>query len=231
MAIGKKDVAKPKAGRNIHTKKVTESKKSKEELADISRENGKMSAKYHESAYEKSEPMVIDYAVEDMYADIYDPRAKIAPELKIHAAAAFFATGTVDGASRLTGLNHQTISEWKNKSEWWDPVLSKLKKEKNDELDATVTDLIHKTTTELNDRIINGEVQMHQGVPTGHLKPMTGRDLAATLNTLYDKRTMMRGEPTSISGKADQSTIIDSLKEQFEKMAKAHLSAKVVSEQ
>lgn len=231
MAIGRKTPGKPKVGKSTSAAKATKSTMSKEDLADISRENGKMSAKYHESAYEKSQPMEIDYCVEDMYADIYDPRAKIAPELKIHAAAAFFATGTVDGASRMTGLSHQTISEWKNKSEWWAPVLSKLKKEKNDELDATVTDLIHKTTTELNDRIVNGEVQMHQGVPTGHLKPMTGRDLAATLNTLYDKRTMMRGEPTSITGKADQSTIIDSLKEQFAKMAKQHLEAKVVSEQ
>jgi len=231
MAIGKKRVAKPKVRKNTTVGKVTKSTKSKEDLADISRENGKMSAKYHVSAYEKSLPMEVDYEPEDMYADIYDPRAKIAPELKIHAAAAFFATGTVEGASRMTGLTHQTISEWKNKSEWWPTVMAKLKKEKNEELDATVTDLIHKTTTELHARITEGEQQFHQGLPTGHLKPMTGRDLAATLNTLYDKRTMMRGEPTSITGKADQSTIIDSLKEQFAKMAKQHLEAKVVSEQ
>jgi len=224
VTIGRKVPKKPRVSSKGRPKKT------KEEMDAIRRENGKHSLK-HSLVHEKSDEMEIDYNVEDMYADIYDPRALIAPEMKIHAVAAFFATGTVDGASRVTGLSHQTISEWKNKSEWWAPVMAKIKKEKNDELDAEVTSLIHGTIEELKDRVEHGEAQMYQGVPTGHNKPMTGRDLAATVNTLFDKRAMMRGEPTSISGKVDQSTTIENLKKEFGKMANEVLDKRVVSEQ
>tara|TARA_R110000868_G_scaffold35667_1_gene127601 strand:- start:224 stop:958 length:735 start_codon:yes stop_codon:yes gene_type:complete len=243
--IGKKKLGPPKAGKSTHGK-VTESKLSKEELAEISRENGKRSAETSAmSAYEKSLPVEMDYAIEDMYADIYDPRARIAPEYKIHAAAAFFVTGTVDGASRITGLPHQTISEWKNKAEWWQPTLMKIRKEKNEELDAELTALIHKTTAELLTRLTEGEQQYYKGEPVTVLsqvgdeepklipimKPIGGRDLAAILNIISDKRTMLRGEPTSIRQTQDKGILMDELRAEFTRMAAGANAGRIVSDQ
>ena len=235
MSIGKKNVTPPKPP-NWKAKpkgKITESSLTHEERAAISRENGKKSREKHvEMAYPKSDEYTPDYRPEDMYADIYHPNALIAPELKIHAAQAYFVTGTIEGASRITGLSHQCISEWKNHAEWWYPTLQKIRKEKNDELDAEVTNLIHKVTGELLEVLDNGEEIFHQGVPTGHRKKVGGRDLASILNTLYDKRTMMRGEPTSIKAVQDKGALMDELRGEFKKMAEeAEKRRKVVSEQ
>lgn len=248
MPIGKKTPDKPKAMLGRKTGKQKVSKKTKEELAEISRQNGRLSADKNASAYPAaSEPYNPDYSVEDMYADIYDARAKIAPEVKIHAATAYFATGTIEGASRMTGLSHQTISAWRQQAEWWTPVLSKIRKEKNDELDAEITGLIHKTTINLISVLEEGEPQYYQGKPveipekdengkpTGKevlaRKPVGGRDLAAILNTLYDKRTMLRGEPTSIRAVQDKGALMQELRGEFSKMAEKELNKRVVSEQ
>ncbi len=234
MAIGKKSVSEPKAHVGRKTGKQKTSKLDKEALDAVSRENGKKSPHIRKnSAYEQSAPMELEYGAEDMYADIYDPRAKIAPELKIHAAACFFLTGTVKGAARITGLRHQTISEWKNRAQWWTPVLSKIEKDKNDELDAELTKLLHLTSAEILDRIKDGDSYVtseyvtiegcdsKKRVDVLKKKPMSGRDLGALLNTIYDKRTMLRGDPTSITQRKDQSKLLEELKTSMRELAEA----------
>ena len=234
-------VKKPIIGRK--TGKAKTSRLSKEEQAAVSRENGKKKPEVRKNiAYEMSEPMNSEYDVADMMADIYDPRAKIAPEMKIHAAACYFLTGTVQGTARMTGFKHQTISEWKNKAQWWLPVLSKIKKDKNDELDADLTQLIHVTSTEILDRLKDGDsyVTSEYVVKTFgegkeakdklvkqdvlKRKPVTARDLGALLNTIYDKRTMLRGDPTSITVKKDQTKLLDDLRASMRELAAEAMS-------
>ena len=214
------------------TGKVTKSRKSKEELAQISRENGaKNKGKKAELAHEKSEKMPVEYSVGDMLADIYDPRAMIAPEMKIQAAACFMMTGTVNGAERLSGIDHRTISDWKNNSEWWPTVLQKVRKEKQDELDAKLTSLIHLSTDALEDRLANGEeVITKDGF---QLKQLNARDIINSISTLYDKRAMLRGDPTSISRQTTSSDVVNDLRQEFakiaERAAEKKLATKIVS--
>ena len=207
--------------------KVTESSKTKEEKAEISRKNGAKAADTAKPTYEKSETLPVNYSVSDMLADIYDPRAKIAPELKIQAAACFMMTGTVNGAERLSGIDQRTISDWKNNSEWWPTVLQKVRKEKQDELDAELTTLIHKSTDALADRLENGEqILTKDGF---QLKQLNARDIINSISTLYDKRAMLRGDPTSISRQTTSSDVVNDLRAEFTKIAKKALEAKVVN--
>ena len=241
MAIGRKKPAFPKAKIGKKTGKKTKTELTKEESAMISRRNGKLSPINRPlAAYEKSDPMPLPEGstdLADMYADIYDARAKVAPELKIQAVVCYMLTGTTKGVARMTGISHQTISEWKNKSQWWPLVLMKVKKDKQEELDAEITVLLHNSTAQLKDRLENGdEILMKDGGGASasvesFQKKLSGRDIANIINTLYDKRAMLRGDPTSISAKATSGDVLEELKSTFEKIAKTAYEQKVISSQ
>lgn len=214
-------------GRKVNVK----SSKTKEEAAAISRANGAKATAVNTkgSCYETSAPMPVETSLADMYADIYDPRAKVDPNLKIHAAMCYMMTGTVTGAAKLTGLDHRLISEWKNKAQWWVPVLSKVKQEKQDELDAAFSEVIHKATDELKDRLQFGEeVVTKDGIVK---RQLGGRDLSTILNTVYEKRSMVRGDPTSISRKETSDDVMNKLRKEFEAIAEKTMDKKVVSDQ
>jgi hypothetical protein len=209
-------------------------KRTKEQKGDQQRANLKKGrakiAKYRENPpYPKSEPMIVETDLADMYADIYNPSALIAPELKIQAAMCFVLTGTVSGAAKLSGLEPELISRWKNHSQWWGTVLAKCKKEKQDELDAQLTDVIHGSVVALKDRLENGdEVVTKDGIVK---KQVGARDLATVLNTLFDKRSMIRGDPTSITRKESSEDILKTLRGEFEKIAEDAMGKTVVGEQ
>lgn len=127
----------------------------------------------------------------------------------------------------MTGLRHQTISEWKNKSEWWPTVLAEVKKDKQDELDAALTRLVHESVSAMQERLEHGEevVQFKFNKDRGEYdvlrerKEISARDLTSMLNILYDKRAMLRGDPTSISRKADPKDMLTMLKQEFTQIA------------
>ncbi len=203
--------------------------KSKEHMDAVRRENGKKAAvKNCTLAYPKSDPVVMESDLADMYADIYDPRAKIDPEMKIHAAMCFMMAGTVTGCANLCGIDSRTISNWKNKSQWWDAVLAKVRKEKQDELDAALSEVIHTSVDALKDRLKDGdEVVTKDGIVR---KQVGGRDLATILSTLYDKRSMVRGDPTSITRKETSADVLSNIRDEMEKIADARFNVKVINE-
>jgi len=204
--------------------------RSPEERAEQNRINGaKATKKNKQLVYPESDPYPIETSLADLEADIYDPRAKVDPELKIHAAMSFLMTGTVKDTARITGLDHRLISEWKNKSQWWPTVLEKLRKEKQDELDAKMTDVIHKGIVAIKDRIDNGEeVITKDGIVK---RQLGGRDLSTILSSLFDKRAALRGDPSNITRRENASDIMGSLREEFSKIAEDALDKKVVSDQ
>ena len=235
MSIGLKKPSFPKKAKGRkYSSKQTKTTLTKEESAAISRRNGKIKPEVqHTIAYEESMPMALPAGsteLADMYADIYNPKAKIAPELKIQAAVCYMLTGTVKGVERMTGISHQTVSEWKNKSQWWPLVMIKVKKDKQEELDAEITSLLHQSTAELKDRLEHGDVVFHKvgdRMEKGE-KKLSGRDLATIINTLYDKRAMLRGDPTSITAKASSTDVLEELKATFEKIAETAYNKKVI---
>ena len=236
MSIGPKKPSFPKAKIGRKTGKQKKTTLTKEESANISRRNGKIQPEVQkEEAYPASAPMVLpEQDLADMYADIYDPRAKIAPELKIQAAVCYMLTGTLGGVERMTGISHQTVANWKNHSQWWAPVLLKVKKDKQEELDADLTILLHQSTAQLKDRLEHGDEVFYKITDGGYEKyekKLSGKDIASIINTLYDKRAMLRGDPTSISAKSSNADILDELKSTFKHIADEAYNKKVVSNQ
>lgn len=213
----------PKAQTGAMKNKPYHSKTS-EERAEQARINGAQTAALPRDGYKKvakyKEPKPTEY---DLYADIYDPRAKYPPEIKIQAATCYMLTGTLTGAARMCGLRKETIWDWKNNSQWWDGVLTKIKKDKQDELDATITKLIHDSVGVLAERLVSGDevlVKDNGGEYRSMLRKVSARDVTSAIATLYDKRTMLRGDPTSITRKETSADVLNTLRAEFAGVAK-----------
>jgi len=170
---------------------------------------------------EDSVVKIVDKKVDWDLRALEGPHTKYSAEIKIKAATVYVLTGSVSQVMKATNLPQQRISDWKTRSAWWDDAVRKIRKEKQDSLDSIMTDTIHSAMDEIVDRIKEGDVV--RDTKTGDLVrvPMKGKELAVTAAVLFDKRSLIRGDATSISTKKQEplKEIEDKLKE-FAKLAK-----------
>lgn len=141
-------------------------------------------------------------------------------ERKIQACTLYFMNGSMKQTAKELGMGWNTIAGWKNKSPWWEEVTGKLRREKQDELDAMMTNYIHEAQEQAIDRVKNGDFKL---MASGELKriPMSGRDLALTSAAFFDKRALIRGDATSISRRQDPLKEIQGKLEAFAKFNSA----------
>lgn len=162
------------------------------------------------------------------YSDLYSSRAKYTAEEKLEGVTAYVMTGTTTAAAKLTGLSHQCISEWKCHATWWPDAYIHAKKLRQEEMDGVMTAVIHAAGTEVLDRVLNGD---HVIDKNGDLirKPMGGKEMATTLAILYDKRALLRGDPTSRSEKVDTQGTLEDIRKELTKIAHDHLDKTTVT--
>ena len=92
-----------------------------------------------------------------------------------------------------------------------------LRKEQNDQLEAGMTRIIEKTLTQLEDRVDHGEATGKLDADGNPMKlPMRGRDLAVAGAIIFDKRQLLRSQPTGISPGAGLSEIAAKLVQAFQ---------------
>lgn len=129
-------------------------------------------------------------------------RQEYTPEKKIAAVTLYFSLGSFKETGKRLGIGWSTIAQWKRKSPWWEEITHKLRREKQDELDAMMTSYLHEAQDQALDRIRNGDFKL---TAAGELKriPMSGRDIALTSAAFFDKRALIRGDATSIARRQD----------------------------
>lgn len=149
--------------------------------------------------------------------DLYSPHGKYTPEEKLYAVVAYMVEGNSLAASKRCGINAATIRDWKTRSMWWDDAMREARRKYQDQLDSKLTDIIHTAMDEVSDRITNGDSRMTKDGDIFQV-PMTGRDLAMVAAILYDKRALIRGDPTSNPGRGGSA--LDALAEKFENFTK-----------
>lgn len=150
---------------------------------------------------------------------IYSKQSSYSAEQRIAALTGWLITGSLYKASMMSGVEYSTVRKWASDSEWWKEGIARIRKQKNDELDARITLMIDKTMDEIEERILLGDEVVHG--PSGQKirKKINGKDLTTMVAILYDKRALMRGDPTSLAGKATGASVLSNLKEEFEKLA------------
>ena len=162
------------------------------------------------------------------YSELYSPRAKYTAEEKLQAVTAYVMTGTAVGAARVTGQLADTIREWKNHSSWWPDAYIQAKKERQEEMDGVMTAIVHEAGYQVLDRIQNGDEVIDKDGNVVRRK-MSGKELATVMGITYDKRSLLRGDPTSRTEKVDTKQILDDVREQLKEIAKDHLDKSVVN--
>lgn len=130
----------------------------------------------------------------------------------------YMIKGSLKQTAKITGVPFSTIQKWRAKQGWWELALQELREQKNDEVDARITGIIDKTLDQMDDRVANGDYVMDK---MGELvrKPVSLKDLAVGgLAVPFDKRALMRGQPTSRTEHVTDTDRVKKLAQQFKKI-------------
>ena len=136
-------------------------------------------------------------------------------EDKLRAAMAYLITGNSLEAAKVCGIPDKTIRDWTRET-WWADFIGECRKEKNEELDAAFTDILHKAMGEVKDRITNGDEVIDTKTGTKNRKKVSARDATLVAAVLVDKRAILRGEPTRISKTISEKDRLKTLAQDLE---------------
>lgn len=140
-------------------------------------------------------------------------------DTRVRAVTLYLIYGNMNRVSKIINMPSGTLRRWKQE-DWWEDVVKKVRAEKNDEMDAHMTNIIDKAFKAVEDRLDNGEVIIDK---TGDMirVPVKLRDSVYTAEKLIDKRNLLRGEPTTRSENISVANRLDLLKEQFKRFVNA----------
>ena len=116
---------------------------------------------------------------------------------RTRAAITYLTLGNLNKVSRVVNIPQRTLYDWV-KTEWWNELITKIREEKHEEINAGFTRIIEKSMSTIEEKLENQEV--------------SARDAAWIMGVTFDKRQVLNNQPTSISGKAID---INALQEKF----------------
>lgn len=149
------------------------------------------------------------------------PLSNYTAEQKIQAVTYWVTCGRMKEVSKLTGIAPNTLYGWKNRAAWWDETCEEIKITKNEELEAILTHALHLASEEVVDRLTNGNevlVKDALGNIEHHRVKVPARELSQLTNTVFEKRAMLRGDPSKII--AERKVDFKDLAQQFKEFAK-----------
>ncbi len=156
--------------------------------------------------------------------DIFDSmpiKSKWTNEDRILAATYYAVTGSsFKTATHMAAVGSPvpaaTIRDWKNNAVWWKPVTTQVRKAYNEELDSKLTDIIMTGAEQLKDRLEKGNVKYDTKTGKTYRQPLTSGELAKdTIGIMFDKRALLRGDPTSRIEKTSTDETLRLLAERF----------------
>jgi hypothetical protein len=163
----------------------------------------------------------------DLMLEISTLCVKYTPEQRIQAASYWTITGNINEVARKTNIPSSTIRWWKNRTVWWKELVRQIRKSKQDELDGMLTGILIKGAEQLAERIEHGNHRVHigeDGQRTGYRVPLSSGELATgALAIPFDKRALLRGDPTSRTergGNEETQALLSQLAKNFENFAK-----------
>jgi len=139
---------------------------------------------------------------------------------KIEACTLFLATGSPVATAAGSGVPIDTIRKWRE-SVWWKELVEQIQHDDDSELDAKTSKIIHKTMDLLADRIENGEFIFDQKTGVVRRLPMNARTATKVATDLFDKRQILRKQPTKIVETQNIESRINKLADEFARFSQA----------
>lgn len=138
------------------------------------------------------------------------------PELRARAVFLTTLLGNAYRASKELNVPYRTVHDW-TKTDWWAELEARLRNQAAKSLEAKFTNIIRRSLEAIEERLIRGDVKL-KGDEVVY-QPVSAKDAAVVLGVIYDKRALLKGDPTSRSEKT--STVRDRLKGLASDMEKA----------
>lgn len=151
----------------------------------------------------------------DIYTIVREHISPYTVEERINAVMCYITSRNMKEAAKTANVPYETLKWWKYRCSWWDPVITELRRRKQDELDGALTGLIHDTIGKIADRVNDGDTKYDTKTGSLYQVPMTGKELATVAGILFDKRAAMRGDPTSITRPQTSADHIKELESRF----------------
>lgn len=138
---------------------------------------------------------------------------------KLEAVTTYLALGNLNEVSRMLNIPSNTLRMWKTQ-EWWKELVDSIQSGEGQRTDNKMSKTIDKALDLIMDRLEEGDYQYDQKTGRVVKIPLKARDLERISSGLFDKRQLIRKQPTNI--KIDDLTQKDRLlmlAEQFAKFA------------
>jgi hypothetical protein len=126
--------------------------------------------------------------------------------------SAYILSGNIMASAKNSGVEWGAAKEWV-KTKWARTAMELMRGEAQQHLDHRLTGLIEKSVDELEDRLTKGDV-----VAGGKRQKIKAVNVATILGVLYEKRALIRGEPTSRVERVTTDQRLRELTKRFESM-------------
>ena len=116
---------------------------------------------------------------------------------RIEAVTTYLALGNMAETSRVINVPLETLKDWKTQ-DWWKTYVEDIQSESNVATDKKISKIIDKALDLLIDRMDEGNYQYDQARGKLVKVPLNAQDLNKVTSSLFDKRQLIRKQPTSI---------------------------------
>lgn len=141
-------------------------------------------------------------------------------ESVIDLATRYISSGNLKVSARAADINVNTARDW-TKQQWFADIMDLVRFEHQKKLDARMTALLDKDLKAIEDRLDNGDINAK-----GEKVPVPAAQLASIFSTLYDKRALIRGEPTSRVERVSVDQQLNKLHKRFEEIGQSSTKPK-----
>ena len=142
---------------------------------------------------------------------------------KNEALAIYIATRSPTLTSEQSNVPITTIKKWQQQP-WWKDKLKEAQEQDYEKLDVKLSKALDKALDQVMDRLEKGDYIYD--VRTGKTRriPVKLRDVTNTVNSVIDKRQLIRKQPTKIVEQQSTAAQLQNLAEQFTKFVKGKLN-------
>lgn len=133
------------------------------------------------------------------------PQAK-----RYEVAKAWLLIGQLPLVEAATGVDIETIKNWKEKP-WWPEIIAEIRAGERIEMDKKLTDIVQVTLDATFDRVVNGDYVWDQRASKVIRKPCALRDIHRVAVDLLGKRELLR-DKSELIGDHKQTSVEEHLK-------------------
>ena len=117
---------------------------------------------------------------------------------KVELITTYIATGSLLMACGICKVPYATAKRWKTQP-WFQEMIDNIQAEETTKLDAKLSGIVSKTLDVIVDRLEGGDYILDSKSGTVKRVPVKMRDAKSVMTDLFDKRQLIRKQPTQIT--------------------------------